>query len=417
MEKIIRERIEKIEKDIVPEGYKKTPIGIIPQDWQVKKLGEVAEIVSGGTPSTKNLEYWNGDIYWATPTDITKSDKYIDSTQKTITEVGLKKSSANLLPINSILMTSRATIGELAINKKPMATNQGFKSFICKDNMYFEYLYYLIFLLKKDLLKKSSGSTFLEISKNDTEEIKFPFPPLEEQEKIADILTLWDEYIENMDNLIEKKEELKKGLMQKLLTGEKRLGGFTGPWKEVRLGDIFSIPNKKEVIDPEINKIITVRLHRKGVFTGLQNETLSLGATKYYYRRSGQFIYGKQNIFNGAFGLVPKELDMCYSSADIPSLDFKDGLVVPKYIDYYFSRKSIYRRLESRAIGTGSKRLHESEFLKIEIILPSLEEQRAISDILSKADEEIELLKELRDKKLEEKKGLMQLLLTGIIRV
>lgn len=416
MDKNVKECWEAINQGLVPKGYKKTKVGIIPEDWDVKKLGEVADVISGGTPSTSIPEYWADEVLWATPGDVTSTGKYIYDTARKISNLGLEKSSARLLPENSVLMTSRATIGESSINKLPMATNQGFKSFICHGINY-EYLYYNMEDLKKVFKRKASGSTFLEISKKDVDNTKLQIPHLEEQERIADILSTWDKAVESYGKLLEEKKERKKGLMQLLLTGEKRLGGFTGSWKEVRLGDIFSIPNKKEVIDPEINKIITVRLHRKGVFTGLQNETLSFGATKYYYRRSGQFIYGKQNIFNGAFGLVPKELDMCYSSADIPSLDFKDGLVVPKYIDYYFSRKSIYRRLESRAIGTGSKRLHESEFLKIEIILPSLEEQKAIAEVLATADREIDLLEKLIEGLEEEKKGLMQLLLKGIVRV
>lgn len=416
VDKNVKECWEAINQGLVPKGYKKTKVGIIPEDWEVKKLAEVADVISGGTPSTSIDEYWADDILWATPGDITSTGKYIYDTSRKISNLGLEKSSAKLLPENSILMTSRATIGECSINKLPMATNQGFKSFVCHSINY-EYLYYNMKDLKKVFKSKASGSTFLEISKKDVDNTKIQIPTLEEQEKIADILSTWDKSIESYVKLLEEKKERKKGLMQMLLTGEKRLRGFTGPWKEVMLGEIFSIPKKYEVINPDINKIITVRLHRKGVFTGLQNETLSLGATKYYYRRSGQFIYGKQNIFNGAFGLVPKELDMCYSSSDIPSLDFKDGLVVPKYIDYYFSRKSIYRRLESRAIGTGSKRLHESEFLKLKIRIPEVEEQKAITKVLATADREIDLLDKLIEELEEEKKGLMQVLLTGIVRV
>ncbi len=406
MDKNIKERWEAIDQGLVPKGYKKTKVGIIPEDWDVKKLGEVAEVTMGQSPDSKTynkkgiglpLIQGNSDIR-----DRRTSPRLYTSEPIKTCNFG------------DTIMAVRAPVGTVAKSYHKACIGRGVCSIRSINN---NYMYYYLLNYEKNWIRLAQGSTFMAINSFDISNSKIPSPPLEEQERIADILSTWDRAIESYGKLLEEKKERKKGLMQLLLTGEKRLGGFIGPWKEVRLGDIFSIPNKKEVIDPEINKIITVRLHRKGVFTGLQNETLSLGATKYYYRRSGQFIYGKQNIFNGAFGLVPKELDMCYSSADIPSLDFKDGLVVPKYIDYYFSRKSIYGRLESRAIGTGSKRLHESEFLKIEIILPSLEEQKAIAEVLATADEEIDLLEKLIEELEEEKKGLMQLLLKGIVRV
>ena len=117
-------------------------------DWEEKKLGEVAEIYSGGTPSTQNKEFWNGDILWVTPTDVTSNDKYLYDTEKKITNLGLKKSSAKLLPINSILMTSRATVGEVVINKVEASTNQGFKSFVVSDENNHEFLYYRLITLK-----------------------------------------------------------------------------------------------------------------------------------------------------------------------------------------------------------------------------------------------------------------------------
>ncbi|CEQ15096.1 restriction endonuclease subunit S [Paraclostridium sordellii] len=204
--------------------FKKTEVGEIPVDWRVKKLEQVTDIVNGGTPDTREETYWkNGNIKWATPTDITRNNKkYILETEKSITEEGLKNSSATLLPVGSILMSSRATIGERSINTVPMSTNQGFKSFICKSIINNEYLYYYIEKLKKQMIKISAGSTFLEISKKDIENIKIAIPSLEEQEKIAKMLSSIDNGIDYYKNKKEKLEELKKGLMQQLLTGKIR---------------------------------------------------------------------------------------------------------------------------------------------------------------------------------------------------
>lgn len=204
--------------------FKKTEVGEIPEEWEVKRLGDVTEVVSGGTPSRNVKEFWeNGDIMWAIPTDITSNGKYINQTESKITEMGLKNSAATILPPGSILMTSRATIGERCINTVPMATNQGFKSFICKDELNNEYLYYLIDRIKGDFIRLAGGSTFLEVSKTTVENYKIPVPPKSEQIRISSILSSIDERIEQYDFQKQQLQRLKKGLMQKLLTGKIRV--------------------------------------------------------------------------------------------------------------------------------------------------------------------------------------------------
>lgn len=212
-------------KGISHSEFKKTEIGEIPASWSVKKLKDLVEIVNGGTPDTNNDSYWNnGNIKWATPTDITKNmSKYINKTEKLITENGLKNSSARILPVGSILMSSRATIGERAINTVPMCTNQGFKSLICTDKINNEYLYYYIHLLRSKMIRLASGSTFLEISKKEVENMRVSVPSLDEQIKIGEILSCIDNNIENYETKKQKLEEFKKGLMQQLLTGKIRV--------------------------------------------------------------------------------------------------------------------------------------------------------------------------------------------------
>ena len=146
--------------------------------WQVKRLGEVAEVVSGGTPDTRVEEFWNGNIQWITPSEITKVGKRISKpTEKQITEKGLRASSAVLIPANSIILCSRATIGECAINDYEITTNQGFKNLIIKDGAITEFVYYWVKLNKKALLRISSGSTFLEFSKRSWK-LEINLPPV-----------------------------------------------------------------------------------------------------------------------------------------------------------------------------------------------------------------------------------------------
>ena len=172
--------------------------------------------MGGGTPDTTVQEYWNGGIQWFTPSEIGKN-KYIDKSERTITQDGLNNSSAKVLPINTILLSTRATIGESSIAKTECCTNQGFQSLIANEEITcYEYLYYLVATLKKELIRKSCGSTFLEISANEIRKIKTFIPSLEEQCKVASLLALLDERIATQIKIIEKLESLIKGLCQKL---------------------------------------------------------------------------------------------------------------------------------------------------------------------------------------------------------
>lgn len=205
---------------------KQTEIGLIPNDWEVKSLGEVATIVGGGTPSTLNSAYWNGDIQWFTPAELSDSKKYVSKSERTITERGLKESSAKLLPKGTVLLTTRASIGITAILENPASTNQGFQSLIAKNNCCSEFLYYVIPLIKDEMLSRASGSTFAEISAKKLSTITFQLPPLPEQQRIAKALSDVDALISTTEKLIQKKKNIKQGAMQNLLTGKKRLPGF-----------------------------------------------------------------------------------------------------------------------------------------------------------------------------------------------
>lgn len=198
------------------------------EEWEVKKLKELVEIRSGGTPSTTQVNFWGGDILWCTPTDITALNgyKYLKNTNRTISDLGLKNSSAEIIPSNSVIMTSRATIGECVINKLPVTTNQGFKNFIPFENVDVEFLYYLLATKKTEFISLSSGSTFLEINKAKLLEVEVCFPKtLDEQAAIATILIDLDTEIDGHKQKLDKTHQIKQGMMQELLTGRIRLTG------------------------------------------------------------------------------------------------------------------------------------------------------------------------------------------------
>ncbi|MGO3401108.1 MAG: restriction endonuclease subunit S [Lentilactobacillus parabuchneri] len=154
--------------------------------WEQRKLGDVTRIIGGGTPDSHNPQYWNGEVNWFTPTEIDGSH-YVKFSKRKITKEGLKKSSAKLLPAGSVLLTSRATIGDMAIILKPSATNQGFQSIATNANISNEFIYAMEPKIKAYALKHAAGSTFLEISSHEVKNMKIPFPSYDEQSKLGDL--------------------------------------------------------------------------------------------------------------------------------------------------------------------------------------------------------------------------------------
>uniref|UniRef100_UPI00398C34FB restriction endonuclease subunit S n=1 Tax=Chryseobacterium salviniae TaxID=3101750 RepID=UPI00398C34FB len=174
------------------------------------------------------------------------------------------------------------------------------------------------------------------------------------------------------------------------------------------LSDFLTIPDKikPNIIDKE--KLLTVKLHVKGVHKNENSDSLSLGATNYFIRKKGQFIYGKQNLFNGAFAIIPEKYDGFLSSADVPALDINEDIINAKYLFYFFSRKSFYKKLEDIASGSGSKRIHEETLLNLKITIPSLAMQNKVARFLSKFDEKINIENELLTQYENQKKYLLQ---------
>ena len=197
------------------------------ESWNMVQIKELCSVVSGGTPSTEESSFWNGNIQWFTPTEV-GNNKYVTSSKRTITELGLKKSSAKLLPAGSILLSTRATVGEASICTKECTTNQGFQSLIPNNKCCNEFLYYLIQTKKKEMIKRSCGSTFIEISNSQVGSIKVRIPSLEQQMKISKFLSHIDKRIDTQNKIISdlkiELEEISKKLFAMKNNEEKYLG-------------------------------------------------------------------------------------------------------------------------------------------------------------------------------------------------
>lgn len=197
-------------------------------NWISTRISEVANVVGGGTPDTSISSYWNGDIQWFTPTEVGHT-KYVSFSSRTISKLGLKKSSAKILPKGTILLSSRATVGECSIAENECTTNQGFQSLIPNKNVHNEFLYYLTQTKKRHFIKYASGSTFLEISNGEIKKTKCYVPRLDEQKDIAVFLSLLDKKIEVQNKIISDLKVLKKELCNKVF----------GKGSVVRLGDFI----------------------------------------------------------------------------------------------------------------------------------------------------------------------------------
>ena len=199
--------------------------------WVSEPFAKLADIRSGGTPSTTEPRFWDGGIPWCTPTDITALDgrKTLTLTARTISSEGLAASSAELIPAGSIVMTSRATIGECAINAVPVTTNQGFKNFVPFAHTDVGFLYYLLCTQKQRFIALCGGSTFLEIGKAQLRSFEVAVPAeCDEQTAIATVLSTLDAELDALETRLTKARALKQGMAQALLTGRIRLAPFRG---------------------------------------------------------------------------------------------------------------------------------------------------------------------------------------------
>lgn len=400
-------------------GYKQTEIGEIPEEWKIRKMNEVAEIIGGGTPSTKNKDYWNGSIPFVTPTDITKlKGNFLTYTEKSITAIGLKNTSAKLIPEGSILMASRATIGFCAINNVQVVTNQGFANYICKDNICNLYLLYFIISIRQRLNALASGSTFKEISRKSLRKLKIPLPPLSEQKKIASILSTVDGAIQKTDIIIAETEELKKGLMKRLLT---RGIGHTR-FKKTEIGEI---PREWDIT--KLGKICNFLDHLRVPLK--QEERTKIKGNYPYYGAQGIIDWINDFIFDGDYILLAedganlrsRQLSIAYKVSGrfwvnnhAHVLEIKDK---NKVDDSFLTFHLNYINILFYVVGSAQPKLNQKEAQNISLPLPEIYEQKKISNLLSTVDKKIEIEEKKKEKLKQLKKGLMQVLLTGKVRV
>ena len=340
-----------------------------------------------------------GDGMHATPNYVDKSEYFFINGNNLIDKQIVINENTKCVPLeeyeshkinfnNTILMSINGTIGNLAYyNNEKVILGKSSAYINLNDNINKEFIfnYLQIGKIKYYFQSELTGTTIKNLSLKTLKNTKINLPNLREQNKISDFLENVDKKISLLENKHKYYQDFKKYLMQQIFAQKLRFNDNC-QYTTKKVKD-FLVESKIEGTD-DINKRLSVKLNLKGI-TIRESKAIEIeGATKQFIRKSGQFIYGKQNLHKGAFGIVPKELDGYLTSSDIPSFDFK-GEIDPKWFYYYFSRKSFYEKLERLSTGTGSKRISPKDFLNIKLIVPEIEEQHRIVYLLSKFDEKI----------------------------
>ena len=364
------------------------------EEWMIQTINDLATVIGGGTPDTTIKSYWDGNIQWFTPSEIGKS-KYVNLSSRTITEEGLNNSSAKLLPSYTILLSSRATVGECSITLQECATNQGFQSLIAK-NCDIDFLYYLIQTKKKDLIRKACGSTFLEISATEVRKIRTKVPSNAEQKKIGALLSLVDKRIEVQNKIIEDLKKLKSAIVEALFCAPKesmpakRLSPYSKEWKLVKLSDICQRIQTKN-IDRQCRQVLTIAaqyglVNQEDFF----NKTIaSENLEGYYLLQKGDFAYNKSYSGDYAWGAI-KRLER-YEQGVLSPLYIcfhpDTAKVDADYLAHYFESKKWHKGIADIA-GEGAR---NHGLLNISVIdffntihrIPDLDEQKNIAQILN----------------------------------
>jgi type I restriction enzyme S subunit len=405
-----------------------------PEEWKLATIDEIATVSSGGTPSRKEASYWGGDIPWVTTAEV-HFGTITDTAQK-ITSTGLENSSAKLFPKNTILMAmygqgkTRGQVAKLGIEA---STNQACAAILLKDKKDTDYYYHFLASRYEHIRNMANTGGQENLSAGIVKSIQVPVPPLPEQKKIAQILSTWDQAITATERLLENSQQRKKVLMQQLLTGKKRLiaispnlatqktrtGEIPSDWMYPKIAEVSSQVTNKNSDDQDL-PVLSCSKHVGFV------DSLSYFKKRVY----SEDLTGYRVIPRGCIGFPSNHIEE--GSIGLQNL-YDYGLVSPIYViarpdpkivnaDYLYAllKTDHYRQIFSAATNASVDRrgsLRWKEFSQIRVPLPSLPEQNQISEVLKLATQEIEANEARLHLLKQEKKALMQQLLTGKRRV
>ena len=387
-------------------------------DWEQRKLGNVADLVGGGTPSTQNPEYWDGDIDWYAPAEIA-NQIYVKTSQRKITEQGYDNSSAKLLPPGTVLFTSRAGIGKTAILARKGCTNQGFQSIVPHKN---ELDTYFIFSRTEELKRYGelvgAGSTFVEVSGKQMAAMDLMLPSTIQEQQMIGV------FFEQLDNLItlhqrkcDKLEEYKKAMLQKIFSQElrfKREDGTEYPeWEEKKFGTTVLIerggsprPIKQYITNGDGYNWVKIgdAPEHGNYITHTEEKIKKSGLNKTRQVFKGDLILSNSMSFGKPYIMA---IDGCIHDGWL-LIRNNQNIYNLKFLCYLLGTDYMLKQYKSLAGGSTVNNLNKELVSMTTVSVPCLEEQQKIADFLSALDETISYAKQEFDKWKELKKGLLQ---------
>lgn len=429
--------------------WKDSELGKIPVEWEVVKIEDIADVVSGGTPSTKNEEYYGDEIAWITPKDLSGyTSKYIFKGERSITQLGLKNSSAKLLPSNTVLFSSRAPIGYVAISQDKLTTNQGFKNLVCDHTKSdFEFMYYKMKTLKEPLELVAGGSTFKEVSGKVVKEFKIILPPLQEQKAIANILSSLDEKIELNNQMNKTLEEMAQALFKRWFVDFEFPNEDGEPYKssggEMIDSELGMIPKGWEVTNIKSLAEVTDYV-ANGSFASLKENVTYCDEQGYAilirlvdYNKDFQppftfvdergYKFLKKSSLNGGEIIISNVGANAGTVFKAPKMDTPmtlgpNSIMLMKneYDNYLYALLSSYMGQEKlKAITTGSAqpKFNKTDFRNIKVIRPNANILKNYNVVIEPIEEKIEQNNKEKQNLYNIRDTLLPKLMSGEIRV
>ena len=380
--------------------------------WETKTLGEVAAIVNGGTPKSKVAEYWGGGVQWLTPKDMGQMDgREIAATPRTITDAGLAGSSARLAPAGSVILSTRAPIGHLAMNTVPMAFNQGCRGVVPSEKLDPIYLFHFLDMSRELLNDLGTGTTFKELSSSNLKSVKIPLPPLEEQQRIVAVL---DETFEglacarahaeaNLQNARELFESIKANAL-----------AYKGPDREeVILSEVSDITSG--LVDPRENDYADMlHLGAGNMITGT-DELVDVKTAREEKLKSGKYLFDETTILYSKIrpylrkAARPDFQGLC--SADVYPLTPKPDRLDKDFLFHLLLGHDFTEYAISGSDRAGMPKVNRNHMFAYRFELPPIEAQRRIATAIDEAHISCSALVELANKKLQDLDDLRQSLL------
>ncbi len=371
----------------------------VPSNWVWTKIGKITDIISGGTPSSKVSEYYEkGEIPWISPADLSGyTDMYISHGRKNITELGLQKSSAKLMPKDTVLLSSRAPIGYVAIARNALCTNQGFKSFLPSKAYIPQYLYFYLKSIKHILESYASGTTFLELSGSKAALVEVPLPPLAEQQRIVEriesLFEKLDTAKELIQNALDSFENRKAAILHKAFTGE-----LTAKWREENDMSLDSWEESTfgKFVDTKYGYTESASTEEVGPkflrITDIQDGSVNWNSVPYctisdiefekYKLKVDDIVVARTGATTGKSYIILEDVNAVFASYLIRINIINKNRILPKYLWRFMQSTLYWNQIMEVKKGIAQPGVNANKLKELLIYIPSIEEQNEILRIV-----------------------------------